>query len=212
MTSRCRRGAIAVVVGLLLVAGAGCSDDEPDADDPPSPTITEPDRTITTEGPETSSETTVAGTAPDEGVLTVETATATIEELMAAYRDALQEVRAAGTLDERALRAFTAAYTAGAAQQSIDGLASRGGVDIIVPGAQVPSVSDVELVAASETCAEVTATVEGVSDLISVPIEVVQPYTARLVRAPEGAPAPAWRLDFFSFQPSGRPIPEGACP
>lgn len=215
------RAAASLVTALLagvVLLGAGCSDDGSAADDQPTPTTTAPDdptTSATTEPAETSSETTEADPATGGGAddpLTVETAAAELQSLMEAYRDALAEIRAAGALDERSLQTLTDAFTVKAAQQSISGLESRGGVTILAEDAAVPTVSDVEVVTASDTCAELSASIDGVAELITVPVEVVQPYTVRLVRAPEGSSGSAWRLDFLSVHPEGQSIPEGACP
>lgn len=179
-------------------AGGGATTTAPAADD--APATTEVDEATPT---------TVAG--DDADVLTVAEAGAQLQALLNGYRSALGAMRADGAIDERALRNLSAVFTGPRANSEIDGLRQTGGVAALNPSPPTLTVSDVAVTEATATCAAGTAVVPEAAQLFSVPVEVRPPYYFRLVPAPEGAPSPGWRLEFFTFSNDGQPLAEAAC-
>ncbi|HXH56331.1 hypothetical protein [Iamia sp.] len=49
------------------------------------------------------------------------------------------------------------------------------------------------------------------TDLVSTEVDARPPYYFRLVRAPDGAPSPGWRIDFFTFSTDGVPLEAARC-
>jgi hypothetical protein len=213
------RAAASLVTALataIVLLGAGCSDDEPTGADDPTPTTTAPRDTATspttdaagtsdtTEGP--------SGTGDAGGALTAETATAELEALMEVQRDVYAQLRTQGALDERSLRELTRVFTASHAANELDGLRSVGGPTVIAESPAVPTVGAVEVLDATETCASLTADIPGVVEMVTIPVTYDPPYYVRLLPAPEGAEAPAWRIDFIASSNNGLPIEEARCP
>jgi hypothetical protein len=222
---RPRRRAPLVLLSLALVAalGAACSDDGDDEGANPtttSPTTTEADdgddgtTTAPPDGTTTSAatDTTEPGAVPgdDADVLTPEQAQAQLEALVAEYRQAVAEAATTQALDEATLAGFSEAFTGRKAQAELQAL-QEAGVEILNPTPPEITVADVEITAGTPGCAAGTATIEGISGFVTTPVETIQPYYFRLVPAPEGAAAPAWRLDFLNFTNNDQPPSEASC-
>jgi hypothetical protein len=228
MRRRHRRAPLLLSVLVLVVAlGAACSDDG--GDDGTSPTTTSPtteagdgdgggdEGTTTTEAPEaetTASEpmgTTEPGAVPgdDADVLTPEQAEAQLEALLAIYRQAVLDARAANVVDERTLRALSGALTGQLADGQLPGL--RDGLATIDPAAPALVPEEVEVTSTTGTCAAGTAVIAGLDGLFAGGDPATQPYYYRLEPAAEGASAPGWRIALLVFSSNGLPIQEATC-
>lgn len=227
MRRRLRRAPLLLSILALVVAlGAACSDDGGD-DEGTNPTTTSPSTTAPDEGdgdegtttssePDDSSTTTADPADPEAvpgdevDVLTADQAQAQMEALLAAYRQGVAEAAASGTLDERTLAAFSGAFTGQRAGTELDAL-QQAGVEILNPEPPEVTVAEVEVTSATAGCAAGTATIEGISGFVTTPVDTVQPYYFRLVPAPEGSAAPAWRLSFLNWSNNGEPLAEATC-
>lgn len=226
MRRRHRRAPLLLSVLVLVVAlGAACSDDG--GDDETSPTTTAPtteagagdgdEGPTTTEAPEegtTASEpaaTTEPGVVPgdDADVLTPEQAQAQLEALLAIYRQAVLDAKAANVVDERTLRALSGALTGQLADGQLPGL--RDGLATIDPAAPALVPEEVEVTSTTGTCAAGTAVIAGLDGLFAGGPPATQPYYYRLEPAAEGASAPGWRIALLVFSDNGLPIQEATC-
>lgn len=220
------RRAPAVLLGLLLLLIlVACSDDGGDDDTSPTTTApaTEPDEgdggdaTATTEAPEEEPPASepVASTEPgavpgdDADVLTPEQAGAQLEALLAIYRQAVVDAKAANAVDERTLRALSGALTGQLADAQISGL--RDGLATVDPAAPALVPEDVEVTSTTGTCAAGTAVIAGLDGLFTGGTPAVQPYYYRLEPAAEGASAPGWRIALLVFSANGLPVQEATC-
>lgn len=226
---RSRRRAPLLLSSLALVValGAGCSDDGGD-DGGANPTTTSPtttevastgDEGTTTESPDepatseaTETEATEPGAVPgDEAdVLSAEQAQAQLEALVAVYRQGVAEAAAARALDERTLATFSGAFTGARANTELSALQAAG-VEVLNPNPPPVTVTDVEVTSTGAGCAAGTATIDGISGFVTIPVDTIQPYYFRLVPAADGAAAPAWRLEFLNFSNDGEPLGEATC-
>lgn len=218
-----------VVALALVLATAACGDDgddatsstttaatttapdpEPDPDGTSAPTGSadgaDGDDTGTTEaGPgttEAGTGTTGAGADGAGGateVRTAEEAEAVLDALLAEYRAALIEVKASGVLDESTVRAFAATFTVDAARGEVSGLETVGAPATLNPAPPPVGASAVTLAEAGPRCLSGSMHFDGFDTLLTTPSEFEQPFHFRLVPAPEGASAPAWRIDFLRF-------------
>jgi hypothetical protein len=231
MRRRVRRAPLLALSTLVLVVslGAACSDDG-DGDET-SPTTTSPATTeapeddgggddgTTTEPPEEETTTSEAGGTTEPGavpgdeadVLTAEQAQAQLDALLAAYRQAVVDAKAANALDERTLRSLNGAFTASYASAQLRAI-QQAGLDKVNPTPPELAVSEVEVTEATATCAAGTAVVEGVEQIIDFGVdEIIQPFYFRLEPAADGAAAPDWRIAFANFSTDGGPLGEAAC-
>lgn len=226
MRRRLRRAPLLTLSALALVValGAACSDDG--GEDDASPTTTSPttetttggdegsttvapDETTTTEAPEATEPGTIPG--DDADVLTAEQAQAQLDALLATYRQALVDAKAANALDERTLRDLSGAFTSSYASAQLAAV-QQAGLDRVSAAPPELAVSEVEVTDATATCAAGTAVVEGVEALVDFGVtEVVQPFYFRLEPAADGAAAPAWRIAFANFSTDGQPLEDASC-
>jgi hypothetical protein len=232
---RARRAAAVVVVASLAVAGAACGEDDPET--ATSPTTTSPrgsdpegggsgstgPSTTTAPGTESSPRsptsdagpTTTATTAPSGpgggGALTDSQAEDVVEDLMASYRAALASAKASNDEGEALLSSLGAVFTGTASRDQLDGLRKFGGLAVVAADPAPPEVRAASVGESSRACVSGTVRVR-IDPMFTKPIPAVQPYSIRLLPAGSGAPAPGWRLDYFSFSSTGAFTEEARCP